>query len=314
MLLVTAIGAAVGQEPPRDDVAAVDSASAPARRGGPPTDTVWTLEVGGQATSFQRLEDRGDDARLGVARASAGTSVSFSPVMPVRLTLELSAERSLYDWRRPEGLGAPEVSIGEEPWDELDAASASLSARVFLGPTWSVFVRGAVNVGVERGADPADAITGGGGLGVGRRFGDTLILGVGLQAIARLEESPLVVPLLFFRWQPIDALVVESAGPGVRAVLSVRDDLDLSLRAGFELRQWRLDDRRASLAAAIVQDTRVVVALGLAWRPTPLVRLSLEAGVYPYTALELRDRRGEQVRRLQGELAGVVGLGVEVSF
>lgn len=275
---------------------------------------MWTLETGAQATSFQRLEDRGHGASLGVARASVGASLTFSPVLPLRLTLDLSGERSVYDWRRPEELMAPALSMGDEPWDDLDAASAALSARVFLGPTWSLFVRGAVNVGVERGADPGDAITGGGGFGVGRRLGDALILGVGLQAIARLEESPLVVPLVFFRWQPLEDVVVESAGPGIRALVRLTDALELTARAGFELRQWRLDDRRARLADAIVQDTRVVVALGFAWRPAPSMRLSLELGVYPYTALEVRDRRGEQVRRVQGDLAGVLGLGLEVVF
>lgn len=290
-------------------------APARAQEGGPPTATVWTVEAAGDATAYGRVEDRGDGARVGVARARAGAGVAWSPGRAVRLSLELGAERSRHDWRRPERLGSPEVSLGEEPWDDLQALTASLGVQVFLGPRWSVVARLGASTGFEPGdVDVEDGASGSFGLSAGRRFDGGLTLGLGALALARLEDSPLVVPTLFVRWQPVEGVLVETAGPGLRVTARVDEGLDATLRAAFELRQWRLEDDRPRLAGAVVQDTRVVVAGGIVGRPWPFFSVRAEVGVYPYVEMRVRDRRGRDVRRLQGDPTGVVSLGLELEF
>ncbi len=310
LLLVTSAGSAAAQgAPPPADTASVASG-----RGGPPTATVATLELAGDVTTSLRLSDRLGGARVAAGRARVALGAEVSPWTYVRLSVDLGAERAAHDWRHPERLGSPEVSLGEEPWDEVQLVSAALGAQLFLGPRWSLLARVGLSAGVEPGAALEDGLSASFALSAGLRLDETLTLGAGLLALARLEDSPLVVPILFVRWTPTPGFVLETAGPGLRASLQVARGLDLSLRAAFELRQWRLEDRRARLSGAVVQDTRVVAAVGLAWRPTERATLRAELGVYPYTELRIIDRRGDDVRRLQGELGGVGSLGVELSF
>jgi hypothetical protein len=261
------------------------------------------------------MADRDDGAHLAVARARLGAGLEASPTRYLRLSVDLAGEHSRHDWRHPERLGAPELSRGEEPWDELQSVSAAFGAQVFLGPRWSLIARAGLSAGFEAGADLGDALSGSLGLSVGRRFDDgRLTIGLGVLGIARLEQSPLVVPALFVRWAPLEWLVLETAGPGLRLTARAHDALDVTLRGGFELRDWRLDDRRTRLAEAVVQDTRVIVALGVVWRPADRLALRAEVGLYPYTEVLVRDRRGDEVRRLQGELTGVVLLGLELTL
>lgn len=314
LLLVAAAAPAAAQGAPPAQGAEAASVDSRAARGGPPTATVTTVELGADVTSYLRLSDRLDGARLAAGRARVGLQVEASPWRPLRLSFDLGAERAAHDWRHPERLGSPEVSAGEEPWDEVQLVSAAVGAQLFLGRSWSVLARLGLSAGVEPGADLADGLSGALALSAGRSFDRTLTLGVGLLALARLEDSPLVVPTVFLRWSPVPGFVVETTGPGLRATLEVAAGLELSLRAAFELRQWRLSERRLRLAGAVVQDTRVVTALGLTWRPTPRASLRLELGAYPYTELDLRDRHGDDVRRLQGEPGGVASAGVELTF
>lgn len=305
---MTTAGSALAQGAP------ADTASVGSARGGPPTATVVTLELAGDVTSYVRLSDRLDGAHVAAGRTRAAFGVEASPWAYVRLSGELGAERVAHDWRHPERLGSPEVSLGEEPWDEVQLVSAALGAQLFLGPRWSLLARAGLSAGVEPGAALEDGLSASLALSAGLRLDESLTVGAGLLALARLEDSPLVVPIVFVRWTPTPGVVLETAGPGLRATLQVADGLDVGLRAAFELRQWRLEDRRARLSGAVVQDTRVVTAVGVAWRPSERATLRAELGLYPYMELRIVDRRGHDVRRLQGELGGVASVGVELSF
>lgn len=305
-------GAPQGAEAREPGAAPAGGPEGPA--GGPPTDTTWSIEAAGDVTDHVRLSDRARGARLAAVRGRLSAGVELSPARWIRLSLECGGERAAHDWRRPERLGSPEVSIGEEPWDEVQTLSASFGAQVFLGPRWSLVARASVSTGVEPGADLEDGASGSLSLSGGYRFGAELTVGLGLLAIARLEDSPLVVPALFFRWSPVPGVLVETAGPGLRATFDLLPELATTLRAAFELRQWRLEERRRALSSGVVQDTRVATAVGLVWRPAAGLALRLEVGATPYVELELRDRRGRDVRRLQGEPAGFITLGLEVTL
>lgn len=279
---------------------------------GPPTDTVLEAELRALHLPASRIEDDGD-ARLAVTRALAATSLTFSPVTPLRITLELDAEHSRYDWDDAADLPLGALSR-EDPWRDLDRVTAGFNAQLFLSPRWFVILRGGASIGVEAGADLERGLAGGGGVGLVRRFDDTLMVGVTINAVTQLEGDLLVLPTPFLRWQVTDTVRLETAGLGLRATVTPTPGLDLSLRANVESRQWRLDDDRALLADGVVQDRRIAVGAAVAWSPLEGLLLRAEAGVYPYTELEVLDRHGDVARRLRSDLVGFVGLGLTLTW
>lgn len=286
--------------------------AAAAEEEGPPTDTVVETELRALYLPESRIEDDGD-ARLAVTRAFAGASVTFSPVLPLRITLELDAERSHYAWDDQADLAFGALSR-DAPWEDLDRVTAGFHAQLFLSPRWFVILRGGVALGVEAGAAVERGLTGGGGVGLVRRFDDSFMIGLTLNAVTQLEGDLLVVPTPFLRWQVSERVRLETAGLGLRATVTPTPGLDLSLRVSFESRQWRLEDDRALLADAVVQDRRVALGAAVAWAPCAGLLLRAEAGVYPFTELEVLDAHGDVVRRLRSDLVGFVGLGVTLTW
>lgn len=282
---------------------------------GPPTDTVVEAELRGLHSAASRIEDDGD-ARLAITRAFAATSVTFSPLLPLRITLDVDAEHSRYDWHDAEDLplGRLAGEDPQDPWDDLDRVTMGVNAQLFLSPRWFVILRGGASLGVEPGADVERGLAGGGGAGLVRRFDGSLMVGLTLSAVTQLEGDLLVLPLPFLRWQVTERVRLETAGAGLRATFTPTPGLDLSLRASFESRQWRLADDRAVLEDAVVQDRRVAVGAAASWAPWQGLLLKVEVGVSPYAELEVLDRHGDTERRLRADPAAFVGLGLTLTF
>lgn len=303
---------ASGAQSARPVDAPAAGAGPPAAGGGPPAGWQAQLGLSGDLSLRRRIADRDDRARLAVASLTARAELSYG-WGALRLGASLSAERAHYEWTRPRGLSAPELSAGQDPWREVQSFDLGVSLLAFVGRGWTIAARASLGLGVEPGADAGEALRGGGGLAVGYAFSRAFTLGLGLFATTRLEESPLVIPNLFVRWQVTEHVLVETVGPGLRVTWQVTPALALGGRAGFGFRQWRLDDRRARNPGGIVNDAQGELVASLGWTAGPL-RLSGEVGAVVWQELTVRDRRGEQVRRLQGEPAPLFALRLELSF
>lgn len=301
------------QTPPQTEPdPAAAPAAPPGAAKGPPRGWQAQTSLSGSLSLARRIEDRDDRARLAVAALGVQAELSHG-WEALRLGLNVSAERAHYEWSRPRGLGAPELSGGGDPWREVQSLELGMSLFTALSRSLTLVARGGLGVGLEPGADVGQALSGGGGLALGYSVGPALTVGLGVFATTRLEDSPLVIPSLFLRWQASERLLVETTGPGVRVSWQASDALSLSGRAGFSFRQWRLDDRRARVPAGIVNDAAGELAAGLLGRLGPL-SLTAEAGAVVWQELTVRDRRGELVRRLRGAPAPLLTLRLELAF
>ena len=307
-LSCAARGEGPGPAEPGATTAAPDSSRGSQRRG-----LGLQVRLSGDTSLPRRVEDRDDGARLSVWSLQAGVELSASPLPALRLNANLGAERALYEWSDPRGLGSPELSAGGDPWSEVQVLSAGGGLQAFLGRSWSLALRGSLELGVEPGAELEDALSGGGGVTVGYGVSQGLSLGLGVFATSRLEDSPLVIPSLFVRWQLHERVLLETFGPGLRLSWRASEPLTLSTRVGFAFRQWRLEERRAFVPGGIVNDARGEVALGLAWQVGPL-SLTGEVGLVAWQELTVRDARGELVRRLRSDPTAVFGLRLELRW
>jgi hypothetical protein len=278
-------------------------APAAARAGGPPgsgDDVRWRLEATGEHTFEQDLDGPGD-----VALSRSGLEGSLSAPLADGLRAGLFAG---YEWARYDFDGATGLAPGRsDPWDDLHQATLGASLDVEGSERWSFFARlGATWAG------ETDASLGGGltyqGFGGARwRFRDDLAFTLGLLGLSRLEDDPIVVPILGIDWRITDRLRFYTPGPGLALAATLADHWELAVSAGWETRDYRLDGGRPGLPDGVVRDDRVPLALELAYRRGP-ARLALRAGATLYQEFEIDDRTGDGISRVETDPAPFLGI------
>lgn len=260
----------------------------------------WRASTSAEHTFEQGLEGPGD-----VALSRAGLALSFDAPVATGVRAGLFAEYELahYDFE-----GATSLVPGRsDPWDDLHRTGLGASLDVRRHERWSFVGRLGVTWAGESDAGVSHALTVQGFGGARWRVRDDLSLTFGLLGLSRLEDDPLVVPILGLDWRITDRLRLFSPGPGLALVATLREGLDLTLAGAWETRDYRLDAGRAGLRAGVVRDDRAPVSLELALR-RGAARLALRAGVTVWQEFEIDDRSGDRVARVETDPAPFLGL------
>jgi hypothetical protein len=209
--------------------------------------------------------------------------------------------------------GAAGIAPGRnDPWDDLHRATLGASVDWRRGD-WSLFARLGGTWAGESGGPFGGAMTAQGFGGARWRFRDDLSFTFGLLGLSRLEDDPIVVPIVGFDWRISDRLRLFTPGPGVALVAKLGGGLEGTVRAEWETRDYRLDGGRPGLREAVVRDDRVPVALELATRRGPL-RLALRAGATVHQEFEIDDRTGDRITRRETDPAPFLGLSGSLRF
>ena len=269
--------------------------------GGPPTAAGigFRVESYGEHTFEQDLDGPG---RVALSRGGVLASLD-APIGPdLRAGLFAGYELAHFAFDGATGI-APGRS---DPWDDLHRATVGLQLDWGLGD-WSLFARAGASWAGESDASIGDGLTVQGFGGARWQFRDDLAFTFGLLGLSRLEDDPLVVPIVGVDWRISDRLRLFTPGPGLALVAKLDDSLDLTLRAGWECRDYRLDGGRPGLRSGVVRDDRVPVALELALKRGP-ARLSLRAGATLHQRFEVDDRTGDRVARVETDPAPFLGL------
>lgn len=280
---------------------------------GPPQEPSWKLDL------YQRVKLRADldkgDASLAVYRTggSAGVGKFFGYI---RLGFRVSGERNVYDLSGAERINTPpDTPALKDPWNVLSLTRFNLSVLVPLGRSnWSVFAFGGIRIGWESGAKLDDGLSGSFGVSVGYRIDGTLSIQVGFLLVTRIEDSPFGFPIIGVRWNPTEWFRLESRGPGIEAGLKPIEELEITASVRYDNRQFRLDDRRSSLAEHILEDQEAVVELGVTWSPLEFLSLRGVVGLVAYQEFEVRDRRGDTRYRSRSDPAPTFELGLTLLF
>ena len=129
---------------------------------------------------------------------------------------------------------------------------------------WGYFLYGGLAMSADTDADLTDGVTGVGAGGVRYVWSKDLSLGVGLSVASRLEDDPLVRPVIILNWQINDRWNLRVFN-GATITWDVRGDKVWLLDAGvrYNRREWRLKEGGDD---ASVIDRMVMAELGATYR------------------------------------------------
>lgn len=134
-----------------------------------------------------------------------------------------------------------------EPWNNIDSYRAGVFARWALNEDWTLFVSPSLKSYVETGAKLDDGLTGSFFGGAGYRFSDSLFLGPAIGVFGRVEDDPMVIPILLVNWDITDRLnfgtgggFAATAGPGLGFTYEVTKQFKVALLGRYESFRFRL--------------------------------------------------------------------------
>ncbi|MDY6987687.1 MAG: TonB-dependent receptor [Thermodesulfobacteriota bacterium] len=209
---------------------------------------------------------------------------------------------------------------GLRPWDSIHSFRFSVPVRVKCDDHWTVFVIPTVRATAESGADFDEAFSGGGFAGASFRFSGRLTIGPGIGAITRIEDDPIVFPLLIVHWKITDRLSLETGrglgatlGPELTINWKATDSLTLSLGGRYERLRFRLDND--GVACNGIGDDRSIPILGaVSYQFSPKIRASLLGGVELGGEVRLEDERGHRLSESEYDSAGFLGFFFNLLF
>ena len=261
----------------------------------------FTLKTNGEITFKSDLRD--NPGNVTVYRAGINLGLFTTVVEDWRVGLDISEEASWYNFR-----GATAILPGtNRPFNEMHALRFSPSASHVLDKQWSYFFGGIFDFSFERDADMGESFTAGGFVGARYAFSDTFALSFGALAKTRLEKSALFLPVLGVEWKLSDKVQLVTRGLGGSIVYTMNDRWSFELFGEYQTREYRLDDT-APAVAGVVRDRRAPVGVGVTWKPTAHIDVSLRGGAIVYQQFRTDNNTGVNLTEVRTEPTGFISL------
>lgn len=229
------------------------------------------------------------DAGGNVSVRRAGWKLSLRQTISRRWTLALNVlnEYSFADYNVPPALG------GGDPVDLLTTTRFLPSATYRFNKRWTGTVTGRFEITGESGAGFGKSLLGGGTLTARQRVSERLTFGFGIGFMQRLESSVQIFPVPYFDWRPSDVLHIYSDHLGLTVERTLSGPWFLAVKARYEPREYRLDNRPgALLPGGVLRDESAIIGVEIGYRPRPGVEAALEAGSIVHQSIELLKANG----------------------
>lgn len=210
---------------------------------------------------------------------------------------------------------APRLVPGtNDPVDDVYLVRFGPTLTMRVNESWSWFVGAHLRFAGESGADAADAFTISGFGGASHRANENFTYSIGLYVFTRMEDDPLVLPLIAFNWRIDERLRLSSRGTGLRLGYALNDAWEIAVSGQWELREYRLDEDRNDLPGGVFIEERVPVSGEIVWRPNGRVEFALEGGVIAYQEFETLTRSGRSVHTTRTDPAPFFEIRARIRF
>ena len=249
---------------------------------------------------------------VGVTRVGGRFTASMAMPPKSRLSLSFGSEHSWYEFDGPVTL-APGTN---EPFDHVSLYDVGLNFTTQIDDQWSLILGGAIQSGMEDGADFGDSLTYAGLIGTQYKASDSLTLGVGIAVSSRLEDNVRVIPVPLIEWKiderwRLGTWDMGYEGMGYALTYAASDELTLGLAAGYQSRSFRLNED-GPVPDGVARDRSIPVGVVLAWKPSKQFDLRGFAGANFGAEYEVLDAGGSQVGEDQSDPA--LSFGISASF
>ena len=123
-------------------------------------------------------------------------------------------------------------------------------------------------------------------------FTDRLAGRLGVGAFTKLEDDPIVLPVIGVEWKPSDRWDVNVGIPETGMKYHATDEVDFFLRGAFEFNDYRLSGDGV-LDGTVFRDDGIGFAVGATWRPRVAVELDVGVGATFNRSVTVDDRQGD---------------------
>jgi hypothetical protein len=251
----------------------------------------------------------GQPGSVAIYRLDSGASVGYAISPRLRVGVDFSNTQSWYDFDQATGI----IPGTADPFDQTSTYSLTPSVGFGVDENWSIRVAGLFDWSQEGSGPDSDGFTAG-GLGVVRyRFSPELALSGGILVSSRLEEDTLFVPLIGVEWQITEVLRFETRGLGTEFSAKLNDRFTAFIDGSYSSRDFRLDEDN-TLPEGLFRDRRALVGAGVRWTPAPFIEVSFRGGAVVWSEFRIDDRNGNELRTVDLDPTGYIGLNAELRF
>jgi hypothetical protein len=241
----------------------------------------------------------------------AGTSTGFGNGNRAGITVNY--DYFDYSFDDPKAFG------GVAPWRILQRTGFSVPLSFAASDGWSLGVTPAFDWFKENGAQSSDALSWGATLTAAKRFPDGNVLGIGLAAFERIEDTSLF-PFLIVdwrfseRWRLINPLAAGPTGPaGLELDYLFDNGWTVGVGAAFRESRWRLS-ASGPVANGIGQISGVPVYLRASRSFDRSITFNAYIGAVANGELRVESPSGNLLRKEEFDLAPLVGLNITARF
>ncbi|MEM1423814.1 MAG: hypothetical protein AAGH64_07400 [Planctomycetota bacterium] len=278
-----------------------------------PWRTTVTLE-GSHLLVFDTDVDSSDaSVTTNVTRLSG--AINFArPDNRLAFGVELRGEVADYDFDNANTLVA---GLESDPFDTFLRQRVEINGRYAFDRNWGFFGLAAVEAAYESGADFGSAIQGGGtALATWTNDARDLTLGFGVGGFTRLDDDPVIFPLVTVRWQIDEFVRLENERLGLALTYEPCDEWAFGVVGRFDRAEYRLDEHNARVSEGVLTDNRVVAAGRITWTPAGFegLAITLTGGAVVYRELELLDDDANEVFEDEADPSAFVGIAVRYEF
>jgi hypothetical protein len=268
----------------------------------------YFVDTGLSADFATRLNH--DRAEFNTGRASLAVGVLSSPRNPWFWDASMIYEYTSIGISSMDSFGGSSAF----PLDQGYQLTANLGLRRAINKKWGVWGRVLPSSQAQYQSNFDESLRLTGMLGGDVQLNDKWNIQFGLLALlVRLEEDPLWIPIVGFRFVPNPKWEMGTRGPGFYGRLNLKPSLFIEAQAMWMVNEWRLNESSQHGGGAL-EEMRVPLRVSLGWRPDKAWLVSPYIGSSVWSRYTLRDDRGQTLEARSADPNVNVGANIRYEF